>query len=96
MNLNKLLSRQLNKYIPAEKRNNPDMERFLQAVSESYDAYERDNELSNHAFSISEQEYKQLYEKLQEESHIREISIKSLKESVKNWTKIINPGKMTT
>ncbi len=83
MNLNKLLSRQLNKYVPAEMRDNPAMERFLQAISESYDSYERDNELSNHAFSISEQEYKQLNDKLQQESQIREISIKSLKESVK-------------
>ena len=83
MNLNKLLLRQLNKYLPAEMQQHPAMERFFQAVSESYDSYERDNKLSSHAFSISELEYKQLNEKLQQESRIREISIKSLKESVK-------------
>lgn len=83
MNLNKLLIRQLNKFIPEDLRNHPAMDRFLQAISESYDSYERDNELSNRAFSISEQEYKSLNEKLLHESQLREISIRSLKESVK-------------
>ena len=83
MNLNKLLIRQLQKYIPDELRNQPSLDRFLQAISESYDSYERDNELSARAFSISEQEYKNLNEKLLHESQLREISIKSLKESVK-------------
>jgi len=84
MNLNKLLIRQLQKYIPDELRNHPSLDRFLKAISESYDSYERDNELSARAFSISEQEYKSLNEKLLHESHLREISIKSLKESVKD------------
>ena len=83
MNLNKLLIRQVNKYIPEELRNDPAMEKFLQAVSESYNSYERDNELSARAFSISELEYKQLNAKLEEEARLKEISIKSLKEAVK-------------
>ena len=83
MNLNKLLIRQANKYIPEELRNDPAMEKFLQAISESYNSYERDNELSARAFSISELEYKQLNAKLEEEARLKEISIKSLKEAVK-------------
>ena len=83
MSLNRLLTRQIHKFIPEELRDNPAIVRLLQAVSESYDSYERDNELSNRAFSISEQEYTRLNEELKHESHIREISIKSLKESVK-------------
>jgi PAS domain S-box-containing protein len=83
MNLNKLLVRQIKKFIPDHLMDDPAMEKFLQAVNDSYNAYERDNELSNRAFDISEQEYKRLTDELKHESRLREISIKSLKEAVR-------------
>lgn len=59
------------------------MERFLQAVSDSYNSYERDNELSARAFNISELEYLQLNKKLEEEVRIKELSLISLKEALR-------------
>lgn len=59
------------------------MERFLQAVSDSYNSYERDNELSARAFNISELEYLQLNKKLEQEVRIKELSLISLNEALR-------------
>ncbi len=82
MKFNKLLVRQLSRYFPDDLRNNNNIERFLQSVSDSYDSYERDNELAARAFSLSENEYQQLNERLTQSAQLKELSIKSLKEAI--------------
>ena len=64
MSYHKLLQKQINKHIPEEYQLLPGFENLLQAVNESYLSFERDKELLNHAFNISEKEYQLLYENL--------------------------------
>lgn len=47
-------------------------------------AFERDKELLNHAFSISEQEYQDLYENLNKEYDLKSKSIEKLKIAIKD------------
>lgn len=80
MKLNKLLERQIKKYLqPGEQ---PGLSAFLQAISDSYSAYEKDAMLSERAFKMSEEEYMEVNERLQQEVEFRKISIEKLKEAV--------------
>lgn len=53
----KYLERQIKKYLGDFGSTDTKMEQFLKAVSDSYVNFERDRELSEHAFSINELEY---------------------------------------
>lgn len=83
MRFNKLLARQLKKLLPDSLQDDPSVQLFLKAVNDSYNAYERDNELANRAFAISEEEYIRVNEKLAEEAAVRKLSIDQLKETIK-------------
>ena len=72
----KLLQRQLKKYLI----DSPDVDErlmpFLSAVSESYMNYEKDRELSEHSFKISENEYQNLNDQLKKLSSSLENKVK--------------------
>jgi two-component system, sensor histidine kinase len=82
MKLNKLLDRQLRKFFPEEKYNEKTFKQFIEAVNDSYNAYERDHELANRAFRISEDEYMQINEQLTGEIELKKASIDKLKEVI--------------
>ena len=74
MELNKLLLRQLNKYLPDWKQDDSTkVEKLIQAINESYNSFQRDKELSNHAFAISEKEYHEINRKLKFEISSKKI-----------------------
>ncbi len=93
MELHKLLQRQIRKFLPDDVLNHTECSAFLHAVSESYKAYERDQELSNHAFSISEEEYHKVNQALKKEVEARNISIAKLMEIVQaNTPEYVSPS----
>jgi PAS domain S-box-containing protein len=51
------LVRQIKKHLGENALNEQSMQQFFESVSQSYFNYERDKELSDHAFSINEMEY---------------------------------------
>jgi len=55
---------------------------FLTAVNDSYIAFEKDASLAERAFKMSEEEYMEVNERLQQEVEFRKISIGRLKEAV--------------
>src|SRR5690349_14071944 len=83
MKLNKLLERQLNKFFPAEFRENSSFHSFIAAVNDSYIAYERDRELSERAFRINEEEYIEVNAKLKQEVDLKTASIKELQDALR-------------
>lgn len=84
MNINKLLDKQINKYLDAEFLQQPAVQQFINAINNSYNSYEKDISLSSHAFKISEQEYAEINEQLKEEIEFKKQGIKNLKEAIKN------------
>jgi signal transduction histidine kinase len=84
MAYHKLLERQLKKMSGDSLIEHPDFIQFLEAVSASYNAFEKDKELSTHAFSLSEQEYTEINEKLKKEINVKKLSIDKLKEAIKS------------
>lgn len=82
MKQNKLLQKQIKRLLPAELAEQPVMVEFLKTINDSYNAYERDNELSERAFKISEEEYIEINTQLKKETELKRISINKLKESI--------------
>jgi two-component system, sensor histidine kinase len=94
MKLNKFVERQVKKNLTATDLQSEGVQKFIQAVSESYNEFERDSQLLNQAFSVSEQEYIEMNEKFKHEVNIRYISIAKLTETIEsmNLGKIFNSG----
>src|ERR1041385_7702854 len=86
MSFNKLLERQIKKYFPEDYHMQENLARFIQAVHDSYEEYERDRKLFNHAFACSENEYMQINEKLKKEAKLKHASIKQLKETINKFS----------
>lgn len=81
--MNKLLKRQLNKYLGGEENLPENMLRFLQTVSDSYDHYEKDRRLLERSIEISSMELKELNGKLKRETEEESKEVfKQLKESL--------------
>jgi PAS domain S-box-containing protein len=60
------LERQIKKHLGNGSLTDEKIKQLLQAVSNSYAAYERDRELNEHSFFINEQEYQQVNNKLKQ------------------------------
>lgn len=82
MKPNKLLEKQLRKFIPEHLQQDEDLKRFVNAVNDSYNAYERDSELAERAFRISEEEYRDLNRQLRQQVDLKKTSIDRLREAV--------------
>jgi len=81
---NRLLKRQIKKYLTDGLENDQRMLSFIEAINDSYNAFERDKRLSEHAFEVSEKDYLDIYSRLKEEINIRNQSIQKLKETIRN------------
>jgi signal transduction histidine kinase len=88
---NRLLKRQIKKYLTAGLESDQRMLSFIDAINDSYNAFERDKRLSEHAFEVSEKDYLDIYSRLKEEINIRNQSIQKLKETILN----MEPGAET-
>src|SRR5579872_5475546 len=82
MPFNKLLDRQMKKYLPPELLSDERLTRFLEAVRDSYRAFEKDKALADHAFNINEEEYVRINQKLKAEVVGRQQAIKVLREAI--------------
>ncbi len=80
----KLVERQLRKYSTDALLANDNFLRFAEAVSDSYKAFDKDKELSEHSFMISQQDFSDINNKLKEEFELKNLSIKKLKDALNN------------
>ncbi len=84
MNMNKLLEKQIKKFLADESLHLPQMQGFINAINNSYNSYEKDQALSTHAFKISEQDYAEINDQLKQEISFKRQGIKNLKEAINN------------
>jgi len=82
MPFNKLLDRQIKKHLPPELASDERLMRFLEAIRDSYKAFEKDKALADHAFNLNEEEYIRINKKLQTEVVGRRQAITILKEAI--------------
>ncbi|HVX50932.1 MAG TPA: ATP-binding protein, partial [Chitinophagaceae bacterium] len=79
-----LLEKQIKRYLDSNLTADAALQKFLDAVSESYQNFDRDKELSEHAFSISESEYAAINTKLREEIDLRKRSASQLIDTIRS------------
>lgn len=82
MAYHKLLERQIRKLLPESLAGDPALLAFFEAINSSYESFERDNQLNEHANRINEQEYIRINQLLLEEVDLRRDSIRELKEAI--------------
>jgi signal transduction histidine kinase len=85
MAYHKLLQRQLNKYLNLQQNASEDILRFVEAVNDSYYAFDRDKELSDHAFTVSQQEFADINAQLKDEVELRKLSVEKLKSTLRHF-----------
>jgi two-component system, sensor histidine kinase len=78
----KLLARQIKKFLSEDILKEENISKFVDAINDSYYAYERDKSLSDHAFRISENEYIELNERLRSEIDTKKLSVAKLIDAV--------------
>lgn len=79
--LHDLLQRQVKKHF-SDEVSDPQFQKFLTEISETYRWYERDKALSDHAYAISEKEYQSVLENLKSNNTLISTSIQKLKENI--------------
>ncbi|HWB27908.1 MAG TPA: response regulator [Chitinophagaceae bacterium] len=79
-----LLDKQIKKHLNGNAEDNVALQKFLSVVNESYQNFERDKELSEHAFAISENEYADINAKLREEIDLRKRSVTKLIDTIRS------------
>ena len=67
----KILEKQIQKTLSPEQLSDPQIQRLLQMVDQSYYNFERDKQLTEHAFLISEKEYQEVTGHLRQQNEIR-------------------------
>lgn len=83
MNFHKLLERQIRKHLPEELQKNESIDRFLWAVHDSYVSFEKDQEMTDHAFQLTEKDYAEMTRKLKREIEHRKASVQRLAAAVR-------------
>lgn len=80
--MNRLLERQIRKYLEGVDITTPQFQSFLQAINDAYDSEETDRELMNRSMDISSKEMSNLYQRQEEEGNTNKEAIRILKEAV--------------
>ncbi|MEC4049263.1 PAS domain S-box protein [Flavobacterium sp. SUN046] len=82
MSYNRLLQKQINKYLSPDLLENPFLKEFIKSINHSYVAFERDKDLMDHAFEQSESEYYKINASLKQEFELKKQSIANLYEGL--------------
>ncbi len=82
MDYNKLLQKQITKYLTPECIEKHELKEFIKSINDSYQSFERDKYLMNHAFNESEKEYYKINESLKKEIELKKLSISNLYDSI--------------
>ena len=75
-NLNRNLNRQINKFLSDDIINdNPSIQKFIQAVSQSYENYEKDSELFEQSIRLNDIEFYKINTKIKDQLEKNNINL---------------------
>ena len=89
MHYHKLLQKQITKFLGAGDLENENLRRFISAINDSYVSFQRDKELSDTAFTISEHEFLDINERLSKEIELKRKSIDKLKKALSSFNEAV-------
>lgn len=79
MAIHPLLLKQITKHLGPQGLENPEFASIINIVSASYETYERDKKITEHAFQVSEKEYQDVLNNLKKEIDLKKESIQKVK-----------------
>ena len=82
MEKHKLLKRQLKKHFGEHPPDTKEFRAFIKSVNDSYEAFEQDKKLAQHAFDLASEEYDEMNRRLVKEISQREESVKKLLDAI--------------
>jgi hypothetical protein len=82
MQYHKILEKQIQKTLSEQQLNDPAIQQLLKLVDRSYKNFESDQQLTEHAFLVSEKEYQDILHTLQHQNNIFSQSVKKLKVAI--------------
>ena len=82
MSYNKILKKQIARYLPKDYHEAKEFTQFLESVSDNYDSFDRDKKIIENAFIVSEKEFNEVVENLKSQNEIRLKSISELKDAI--------------
>jgi signal transduction histidine kinase len=82
MSFHKTLQNQIRKFLPEDMQENEALKPFLESVSRHYLTIEKDKNITEHAFEISEREYREVMQTLKKELEIKRESIMLIKQAI--------------
>ena len=82
MQIHPLLEKQITKHLGIEALSNPEFASIIKMVSASYESYERDKKITEHAFEISEKEYQDVLNDLKKQNDLKKESIEKVKQAL--------------
>jgi signal transduction histidine kinase len=82
MEMHPLLAKQITKHLGEEALANPEFQSLIKIVSASYESYDRDKKITEHAFEISEREYQDVLQDLKKENDLKKESIEKVKQTL--------------
>jgi signal transduction histidine kinase/CheY-like chemotaxis protein len=84
MEYHAVLEKQIRKFLPEQYIQDEQIKQFLSIISNSYRSFEKDKKISEHAFTISEMEYREVTKNLHEQHEITRQSIAHLKDAIRS------------
>ncbi|MDR3681599.1 MAG: ATP-binding protein [Flavipsychrobacter sp.] len=82
MQYHAVLEKQIKKFLPEQYLGDEQVAQFLAIISNSYKSLEKDKKISEHAFNISEMEYREVTQNLHVQHEMTKQSISHLKEAI--------------
>lgn len=79
MAIHPLLHKQITKHMGPQALDNPEFAAIINIISASYDTYDRDKKITEHAFQVSEKEYQDVLNNLKREIDLKKESIQKVK-----------------
>jgi signal transduction histidine kinase len=74
--------KQVNKYLNKDILERHDVQQFLSIINQTYENFEKDRRVTEHAFKKSEEEYQNVLRNLKESIQIKQLSIERIKKQI--------------
>ncbi|MES2455487.1 MAG: ATP-binding protein [Bacteroidota bacterium] len=82
MSYHSILNKQIKKLLPEQYLADETLSAFLDSINSSYLSFEKAKKISEHAFTISEQEYQEVNRHLHQENELKKQSISEIKKAI--------------
>lgn len=82
LQLHRTLLKQVNRYLDKDILERDDVQRFLSIINQTYENFEKDRRVTEHAFRKSEEEYQNVLKNLRESVEIKQLSIERISKQI--------------